>query len=132
VIHLRLSETCDLSRPEVASVPLPDFLPVWISTAIFTVHAPSGSRCSIFHRTRENVAEAWEFQTPTVALLCSFHESPLSATADPENDRFQAVSKAKKTTLMRFRGASISMAHAWSVKTEISDLSAVERVSNQL
>lgn len=39
-----------------------------------------------------------------------FDESPLSATADPENDRFQAVSKNKRQ-LSWFAGASISVAH---------------------
>jgi len=60
-----------------------------------------------------------------------FHESPLSATADPENDRFQAVSKAKRQ-LSWFRGASISMAHGVVSKDGNLGSIGVERVSNQL
>jgi hypothetical protein len=98
-----------MTSPRSPSAPLPDFLPFGFSKQSLLYHAPIRIKVFDFHRTRENEQRVGLRKSQSL-FSARFHESPLSATADPENDRFQAVSKGKRQ-LSWFWGASISMAH---------------------
>jgi len=104
-----LKEAVIMTSPRSPSAPLPDFLPFDFSKQSLLYHAPIRIKVFDFHRTRENEQRVG-LPKPQSLFSARFHESPLSATADPENDRFQAVSKGRRQ-LAWFWGASISMAH---------------------
>jgi hypothetical protein len=107
-----------------ASAPLPDFLPVWISASnALLYHAPIRIKVFDFHRTRENERRIEVPKGLRFLFSARFHESPLSATADPENDRFQAVSKGKRQ-LSWLRVPAFQWLTAWSVKVQPSDQKA--------
>ena len=116
----RLREAVIMTGPRSPSAPLPDFLPFDFSKQSLLYHAPIRIKVFDFHRTRENEQRVG-LPKPQSLFSARFHESPLSATADPENDRFQAVSKGKRQ-LSWFRVPAFQWLTAWSVKTEISDL----------
>ena len=102
--------------PRLPSAPLPDFLPVWISVSnALLYHAPIRIKVFDFHRTRENEQRIELLKNLQSLFSARFHESPLSATADPENDRFQAVSKRKRQ-LSWLRVPAFQWLTAWSVK----------------
>ena len=94
-----------------------------------TMH-PSGSRCSIFIALVKMSRASESQKMPDHCFSARFHESPLSSTADPENDRFQAVSKGWRQ-LSWLRVPAFQWLTAWSVKMQRSDQSGAERVSNQ-
>ena len=107
--------------PRSPSAPLPDFLPVWISASnALLYHAPIRIKVFDFHRTRENEQSIEVPKNLRSLFSARFHESPLSATSDPENDRFQAVSKGKRQ-LSWLRVPAFQWLTAWSVKMELSD-----------
>jgi hypothetical protein len=124
---------CFLTRPEVAIRTIAGF-----STGSGSVshallyHAPMRIKGFMGLLTlRERVAERRGLRDLEAEQPGCFLLRPLSATADPENDRFQAVSKDKRQ-LSWFAGASISMAHGVVSKDGNLGLIGVERVSNQL
>ena len=96
--------------PSPLSAPLLRFLPVLVSVSVYCTMHPSGSRFSIFIALVKMSRSIGVPKNLRSLFSARFHESPLSATADPENDRFQAVSKGRRQ-LSWFLGASISMAH---------------------
>ncbi len=110
--------------PSYASAPLADFLSVWISASnALLYHAPIEIKVFDFHRTRENEQSIRVPRNLRSLFSARFHESPLSATADPENDRFQAVSK-RKGQLLWLRVPAFQWLTAWSVKMQLSDQKA--------
>ena len=84
-----------------------------------TMH-PSGSRCSIFIALVKMSRGAGVPKNLQPLFSARFHESPLSATVDPENDRFQAVSKGGRQ-LSWLRVPAFQWLTAWSVKMAVSD-----------
>jgi len=83
---------------------------------------PSGSRFSIFIALVKSSRGIRIPKKLRPLFSAPFDKSPLSATADPENDRFQAVSKDKRQ-LSWLRMPAFQWLTAWSVKMEISDSS---------
>lgn len=106
--------------PSFASAPLPDFLPVWISASnALLYHAPIRIKVFDFHRTRENEQrlEVPKRYHPSSRLVFTSHPCPVSR--DPENDRFQAVSKRNKQLSWLWVPA-FQWLTAWSVKMQPS------------
>ena len=101
------------------SAPLPRFLPVLVSV-FFTVpctHQDQGLQVSLTLggeglRSAE-ASNTSKRSNPVCSLL-----RPLSASADPEKRRFQAVSKRDQHSWL---GASIAWLTAWAVKMEVLD-----------
>lgn len=108
--------------PSFASAPLPDFLSVWISVSnALLYHAPMRIKVFDFHRTRENEPRIEVSKALRSLFSARFHESPLSRfNRDPENDRFQAVSKRKQQLAWLWVPA-FQWLTAWSVKMQPSD-----------
>jgi len=93
-----------------------------------TMH-PSGSR--LFGRINPPVRRSRARKSPKATEIPPAHSNrkPLSATADPENRRFQAVSKRIQHLWL---GTSIAWLTAWSVKMQdLGFTSGVERLTNQ-
>ena len=86
-------------------------------------HAPIGIKVFDFHRTRQKKQRIGSSKKIRSLFSAPFDESPLSATADPENGRFQAVSKGKRQ-LSWFQVPAFQWLTAWSVKMERSDQKA--------
>ena len=61
-------------------------------------HTPIRIKVFDFHRTGESEQRIRVPRDLRSLFSARFHQSPLSATADPENDRFQAVSKARDSS----------------------------------
>ena len=104
-------KTCYLTRPEVAICTIAGFSTGSDSASdALLYHAPIRIKVFDFHRIREKEQRIEIAKNAQSLVSARFHESPLSATADPENDRFHAVSKGRKQ-LSWLPGASISVAH---------------------
>ena len=111
-------KTCYLTRPEVAICTIAGFSTGSDSANdALLYHAPIGIKVFDFHRTRENEQRIEVPKNLRSLFSARFHESPLSATADPENDRFQAVSKRRRQ-LSWLRVPAFQWLTAWSVKME--------------
>ena len=111
-------KTCYLTRPEVGICTIAGFSTGSDSANdALLYHAPIGIKVFDFHRTRENEQRIEVPKNLRSLFSARFHESPLSATADPENDRFQAVSKRRRQ-LSWLRVPAFQWLTAWSVKME--------------